>query len=46
MRDHARLNDIKDILELLYEKLREFEQELIITSNKPANFELKQQIKH
>ena len=40
-----RLNDLKDILELLYEKLGEFEKELIISSSKPANFELKQRIK-
>jgi len=30
---------------LLYEKLGEFEQELIISSSKPAKFELKQRIK-
>jgi hypothetical protein len=30
MTDRARLNDLKDILDLLYEKLGEFEQELII----------------
>ena len=45
MSDHARLNDLKDILELLYEKLGEFEKELIMNSSKPANFELKQRIK-
>ncbi len=45
MTDRARLNDLKDILELLYEKLGEFEKELIISSSKPANFELKQRIK-
>jgi hypothetical protein len=45
MSDRARLNDLKDILELLYEKLGEFERELIISSSKPANFELKQRIK-
>ncbi|NEO77664.1 hypothetical protein [Moorena sp. SIO4G3] len=45
MSDRARLNDLKDILELLYEKLGEFEKELIISSSKPANFELKQRIK-
>ena len=45
MSDRDRLNDLKDILELLYEKLGEFEKELIISSSKPANFELKQRIK-
>lgn len=45
MSDRARLDDIKDILDLLYEKLGEFERELIISSSKPANFELKQRIK-
>ena len=45
MTNCARLDDLKDILELLYEKLGEFEKELIISSSKPANFELKQRIK-
>jgi hypothetical protein len=45
MTDRARLNDLKDILELLYDKLGEFERELVISSSKPANFELKQRIK-
>jgi hypothetical protein len=45
MSDRARLNDIKDILELLYEKLGEFEKELIISSSKSVNFELRQRIK-
>ena len=45
MCDPARLNDLKDILNLLYEKLGDFEKELIISSSKPANFELKQRIK-
>jgi hypothetical protein len=45
MSDRTRLNDLKDILDLLYEKLGEFEKELIISSNKTANFELKQRIK-
>ena len=45
MSDCDRLNDLKDILELLYEKLGEFEKELIISSSKPADFELKQRIK-
>ena len=45
MSDRTRLNDLKDILELLYEKLGEFERELIINANTPAKFELKQRIK-
>ena len=45
MSERTRLNDLKDILELLYEKLGDFEKELIINSSKPANFELKQRIK-
>jgi hypothetical protein len=45
MSDYERLNDLKDILDLLYEKLGEFEKELFTSSSKPANFELKQRIK-
>ena len=45
MSDHARLNDLKDILDLLYEKLGEFEKELVINANTPAKFELKQRVK-
>jgi hypothetical protein len=45
MSDYDRLNDLKDILDLLYEKLGEFEKELIMSSSKPANFEMKQRIK-
>ncbi len=45
MTDRARLNDLKDILELLYEKLGEFERELIINANTSAKFDLKQRIK-
>lgn len=45
MSDRQRLADLEDILELLYEKLGEFEQELIISNSKPAKFELKQRIK-
>lgn len=45
MSDRQRLADLEDILELLYEKLGEFEQELIMSSSKPAKFELKQRIK-
>ena len=45
MCDRNRLNDLKDILKLLYEKQGEFEKELIISNSKPTNFELKQRIK-
>jgi hypothetical protein len=45
MSDRARLNHLKDILELLYEKLRAFEQEIIITADTPTRFQLKQEIK-
>jgi hypothetical protein len=45
MKDCARLNDIKEILELLYEKLGYFEKELNLSNSQPANFELKQRIK-
>jgi hypothetical protein len=45
MGDRTRLTDLEGILELLYEKLGEFERELIINANTPAKFELKQRIK-
>lgn len=45
MGDQDRFNDLKDILDLLYEKLGEFEKELIISSSNSAKFELKQRIK-
>jgi hypothetical protein len=45
MSDYNRLNDLKDILDLLYERLGEFEKELMFSSNKSANFDLKQRIK-
>lgn len=45
MSDRQRLADLEDILKILYEQLGEFEQELIISSSKPAKFELKQRIK-
>jgi hypothetical protein len=45
MGDRTRLADLEGILELLYEKLGEFERELIINANTPAKFELKQRIK-
>jgi hypothetical protein len=45
MSDRQRLADIKENLELLYEKLGEFEKELIIRDSTPAKFELKHKIK-
>jgi hypothetical protein len=45
MSDRQRLAYLEDNLEILYEQLGEFEQELIISSSKPAKFELKQRIK-
>ncbi|MDZ8183421.1 MAG: hypothetical protein RMX96_00970 [Nostoc sp. ChiSLP02] len=45
MSDYDRLNDLKDILDLLYEKLGEFEKELFTSNSQPAKFELKQRIK-
>lgn len=43
--DRTRLNDLEDILKLLYEKLNSFERELTITSNSAFKFELRQRIK-
>jgi hypothetical protein len=45
MNDHQRLANLEENLEILYEQLGEFEQELIISSSQPAKFELKQRIK-
>jgi len=45
MSDRQRLAHLKNLLELLYEKLGEFEQELIISGSTPAKFELKHKIK-
>jgi len=45
MSDRQRLVDLKELLELLYEKLGDFERELIVTASTPAKFELKQRIK-
>ena len=45
MSEQARLNDLENILGLLYDKLGEFEKELVISSSKPVNFELKHRIK-
>jgi hypothetical protein len=45
MSDRQRLVDLKELLDLLYEKLGEFQKELIVNSHTPAKFELKQHIK-
>ncbi|MCE2696589.1 MAG: hypothetical protein LW859_23875 [Anabaena sp. 49633_E8] len=45
MSDRQRLVDLKELLDLLYEKLGEFQKELIVNSHTPAKFELKQRIK-
>ena len=45
MSDIQRLEDLEGLLELLYEKLGEFERELIVNASTPAKFELKQKIK-
>ncbi|MCX5981118.1 MULTISPECIES: hypothetical protein [unclassified Dolichospermum] len=45
MTDRQRLVDLKELLDLLYEKLGEFQKELIVNSHTPAKFELKQHIK-
>ena len=45
MSDRQRLADLKELLDLLYEKLGEFQKELIVNANTPAKFELKQRIK-
>lgn len=45
MSDRQRLVDLNRNLEVLYEKLGEFEQELIISASPPTKFELKQRIK-
>jgi hypothetical protein len=45
MSDRQRLADLKELLDLLYEKLGEFQIELIVNANTPAKFELKQRIK-
>ncbi|MGB3640700.1 MAG: hypothetical protein WBA39_24460 [Rivularia sp. (in: cyanobacteria)] len=45
MNNQARLNDIEEILEMLYEKLGSFQKRLIFSDSQSAKFELKQQIK-
>lgn len=45
MNNGARLNDIKEILEILYEKLGHFQKDLAFIASEPAKFELKQRIK-
>lgn len=44
MSDRQRLVDLKELLDLLYEKLGEFQRDLIVNSHTPARFELKQRI--
>ena len=45
MSDRQRLQDLEKNLQILYEKLGDFEQELIITAHAPTKFELRQRIK-
>lgn len=45
MNDRQRLADLKELLDLLYEQLGEFQRELIFNAHIPAKFELKQRIK-
>ena len=45
MSEHQRLADLERLLELLYEKLGEFERELIVTASTSNKFELKHKIK-
>lgn len=45
MSDRQRLADLESLLQLNYEKLGEFEREIVITASAPAKFELKQLIK-
>lgn len=45
MSDRQRLADIKEILEVLYEKLGEFQKELVSSASPPIKFELKHKIK-
>lgn len=45
MSDRARLADLKEILDLLYEKLGEFQKALVLRDSDSAKFELKQRIK-
>jgi hypothetical protein len=45
MANRSRLTDLKSNLNLLYEKLGMFEQDLVISSNINAKFESKQRIK-
>lgn len=40
-----RLTSLEDILEILYEKLGEFQKELVVTASTPAKTELKMRIK-
>ncbi len=42
--DLTRLHELQDILELLYEKLKSYERELLISSSPSAKFELRKRI--
>ncbi|MBD2498410.1 hypothetical protein [Nostoc sp. FACHB-280] len=45
MGDYDRLNDLKDILNILYEQLGEFEKELIMNPHITVRVEMKQRIR-
>ncbi|BAZ31838.1 hypothetical protein NIES4074_43110 [Cylindrospermum sp. NIES-4074] len=45
MSDRIRLADLKEVLDLLYERLGEFQKALVIRDSDSAKFELKQRIK-
>jgi Sulfatase-modifying factor enzyme 1 len=45
MVDRSRLTDLESLLDLLYEKLGVFEQEIILSTSVAVQFELKQRIK-
>jgi hypothetical protein len=45
MVDRSRLTKLESLLDLLSEKLGDFERELIINNSAPVQFELKQRIK-
>ena len=45
MDNYARLNDLRENLNLLYEQLGEFERELITNPSVPTKFDLKKRIK-
>lgn len=45
MNDHQRLQDLQEILDLLYSQLGEYQKELIVNANPDIQFQLKQRIK-